>query len=206
MPMPNAAAAIAVVKELLNHCCAAIRITAGAAATEEFHCCRKKMLCFLSVGWFPHLCDVSFSFFMSVGKEGPCDASHHWEVKTLFTGGSEIRVSEFWGYNILPQEGSNFFCAATQKKNQNCTPPTTMSSVRTKRQKKDAVTPAEPPPAPVIARPYNMDKEAAPWCGWKEAAKELWRASVECDPSCRMAAAILGAQCEYETLIVFIHL
>ncbi len=28
------------------------------------------------------------------------------------------------------------------------------------------------------------------------------RVSVECDPSCRMAAALLGAQCEYETLIV----
>ena len=27
--------------------------------------------------------------------------------------------------------------------------------------------------------------------------------SVECDPSCRMAAAFLGAQCEYETLIDF---
>ena len=24
--------------------------------------------------------------------------------KALFTGGSEIRVSEFWGYDILPQE------------------------------------------------------------------------------------------------------
>jgi hypothetical protein len=29
------------------------------------------------------------------------------------------------------------------------------------------------------------------------------RASVECDPSCRMAAAFLGARCERETLIVF---
>ena len=28
-------------------------------------------------------------------------------------------------------------------------------------------------------------------------------ASVECDPSCRMAAAFLGARCECETLIVF---
>jgi hypothetical protein len=46
--------------------------------------------------------------------------------KALFTGGSEIRVSEFWGYDIL------------------------------------ATTPAEPPPTPVIATPYNMEKEAAP--------------------------------------------
>jgi hypothetical protein len=30
--------------------------------------------------------------------------------------------------------------------------------------------------------------------------------SVECDPSCRMAAAFLGARCEYETLIVFFRL
>jgi hypothetical protein len=30
--------------------------------------------------------------------------------------------------------------------------------------------------------------------------------SVECDPSCRMAAAFLGARCECETLIVFFHL
>jgi hypothetical protein len=29
------------------------------------------------------------------------------------------------------------------------------------------------------------------------------RASVECDPSCRMAAAFLGARYEHETLIVF---
>jgi hypothetical protein len=36
------------------------------------------------------------------------------------------------------------------------------SSVRTKRQKKDTMTPVEPPPAPVIATPYNMEKEAAP--------------------------------------------
>jgi hypothetical protein len=32
-------------------------------------------------------------------------------------------------------------------------------------------------------------------------AKELRRASVECDPSCRMAAAILGVRCEYETCL-----
>jgi hypothetical protein len=32
------------------------------------------------------------------------------------------------------------------------------------------------------------------------------RASFECDPSCRMAAAFLGARCEHETLIVFFHL
>jgi hypothetical protein len=41
-------------------------------------------------------------------------------------------------------------------------PPPTMSSVRTKRQKKDATTPVELPPAPVIATPYNMEKEASP--------------------------------------------
>jgi len=37
-----------------------------------------------------------------------------------------------------------------------------MSSVRTKRQKKDVTTPVEPPPMPGIASPYNMEKEAAP--------------------------------------------
>jgi len=37
-----------------------------------------------------------------------------------------------------------------------------MSSVRTKRQKKDAMTPVEPPPTPVIANPYNMEKVFAP--------------------------------------------
>jgi hypothetical protein len=37
-----------------------------------------------------------------------------------------------------------------------------MSSVRTKRQKKDVTTPVEPPPAPVIATPYNVEKEAVP--------------------------------------------
>ena len=36
-----------------------------------------------------------------------------------------------------------------------------MSSVRTKRQKKDATTPVEPPHMPMIATPYNMEKEAA---------------------------------------------
>ena len=52
----------------------------------------------------------------------------------------------------------------SQKKSnpQNCPPPPTMSSVKTKRQKKDGTTPIEPPPAPVIATPYNMEKEAAP--------------------------------------------
>ena len=44
---------------------------------------------------------------------------------------------------------------------QNRTPPPTMSSVRTKRQKKDATAPVEPPPAPVVATPYNIEKEAA---------------------------------------------
>jgi hypothetical protein len=37
-----------------------------------------------------------------------------------------------------------------------------MSSVRSKRQKKDVTTPVESPPAPFIATPYNMEKEAAP--------------------------------------------
>ena len=35
--------------------------------------------------------------------------------KALFTGGSEIRVSEFWGYNILPQEGFDFFVTPHKK-------------------------------------------------------------------------------------------
>ena len=67
------------------------------------------------------------------------------------------------------QEGFDFFCEegilkkpASQKKNRIAPPPPTMSSVRTERQKKDATTPVEPPPAPVIATPYNMEKEAAP--------------------------------------------
>jgi hypothetical protein len=36
-------------------------------------------------------------------------------TKALFTGGSEIRVSEFWGYNILPQEGFDFFVTPHKK-------------------------------------------------------------------------------------------
>jgi hypothetical protein len=53
---------------------------------------------------------------------------------------------------------------ASQKKTnpRNRTPtPQTMSSVRTKRQKKDATAPVELPPAPVVATPYNIEKEAA---------------------------------------------
>ena len=54
--------------------------------------------------------------------------------------------------------------ATSQKKlnPQNLTPPITMTSGRTKRQKKDATTPVEPPLAPVIATPCNMEKEATP--------------------------------------------
>jgi hypothetical protein len=78
-----------------------------------------------------------------------------------------------------------------------------MSSVRTKRQKKDATTPVEPPHAPVIATPYNMEKEAAVDADGRRRQRQRRWASVECDPSCRMAAAFLGAQCECETLIVF---
>jgi hypothetical protein len=37
-----------------------------------------------------------------------------------------------------------------------------MSSVRTKRQKKDVTAPVELPPTPVIATPYYMEKEASP--------------------------------------------
>ncbi len=85
----------------------------------------------------------------------------------------------FGGAISYPRRGSIFLWggrfekARLTKKNEppESHPPPTMSSVRTKRQKKDVTTPVKPPPAPVIASPYNMEKEAAPWCGRKEAAK-----------------------------------